>query len=265
MTKPADSSISHRVWHTGSTDETANELHTDVTRGLSSENAAERLTRHGPNTLGKTKQRSTLTLLVHQFRSLIVGLLVAAGGVALALGEVVEAFAILIVIVINAVIGFVTEWKAARALEGLRKQAVNVARVLRDGEERQIPGEELVPGDVVLLSAGDRVPSDGRIVEQAQLKVDEAALTGESLHVTKSADAVEDQCFGDAATHGHEAPLGDRVSMVYLGTGVSDGRGNFIVTATGARTELVLRKSRASWDSTSTRKASRCVLFTPVS
>ncbi len=255
MTKPADSSISHRVWHTGSTDETANELHTDVTRGLSSENAAERLTRHGPNTLGKTKQRSTLTLLVHQFRSLIVGLLVAAGGVALALGEVVEAFAILIVIVINAVIGFVTEWKAARALEGLRKQAVNVARVLRDGEERQIPGEELVPGDVVLLSAGDRVPSDGRIVEQAQLKVDEAALTGESLPVTKSADAVEDP----------EAPLGDRVSMVYLGTGVSDGRGNFIVTATGARTELVLRKSRASWDSTSTRKASRCVLFTPVS
>jgi len=203
-------------------------LHSNVARGLGSGDAAERLTRHGPNALGGTQQRSLFTILVHQFRSLIVGLLVAAGGVALALGEIIEAVAILIVIVLNAVIGFVTEWKAARALEGLRKQAVSVARVLRDGEERQIPAEQLVPGDVVLLSAGDRVPSDGRVIEQARLQVDEAALTGESLPVTKSVDAVKDP----------EAPLGDRVSMVHLGTAVSDGRGKFIVTATGARTEM---------------------------
>ena len=228
MTEPAGSSPTHAVWHVRSAGETANELHADLTHGLGSGDAAERLARHGPNALGGTKQRPLSSILVHQFRSLIVGLLVAAGGVALALGEVIEAVAILIVIVLNAAIGFVTEWKAARALEGLRKQAVFVARVLRDGEERQLPAEQLVPGDVVLLSAGDRVPADGRVVEQARLQVDEGALTGESVPVTKSADAVTDP----------EASLGDRVSMVHLGTAVSDGRGRFIVTATGARTEM---------------------------
>jgi Ca2+-transporting ATPase len=216
------------AWHTHSADETANGLHSDVARGLDSKEAAERLIRYGPNDLGATKQRSALTIVVHQFQSLIVGLLVAAGGVALALGEFIEATAILVVIVLNAIIGFVTEWKAARALEGLRKQAVSVARVLRDGQERQIPAEELVPGDVVLLGAGDRVPADGRVIEQARLQVDEAALTGESLPVTKSADRVADP----------EAPLGDRMSMVHLGTAVSDGRARLIVTATGAQTEM---------------------------
>ena len=220
--------MTHPAWHARSADETATELHSDTARGLGSADAAERLTRHGRNALAEAKQRSALTILVHQFRSLIVGLLIAASGVALALGDVIEAIAILVVIVLNAVIGFVTEWKAARALEGLRKQAVSVARVLRDGEEHQIPAEELVPGDVVVLPAGDRVPADGRVIEQARLQVDEAALTGESLPVTKSADPVADR----------EAPLGDRISMVHTGTAVTDGRGRFIVTATGAQTEM---------------------------
>ncbi len=228
MTKPADRPTTDTAWHARSADETASDLRSDVARGLGSGDAAERLTRHGPNALGATKPRASFTILVHQFRSLIVGLLLAAGGVALALGEVIEAVAILVVIVLNAVIGFVTEWKAARALEGLRRQAVSVARVLRDGEERQIPAEELVPGDVVLLGAGDRVPADGRVIEQVRLQVDEAALTGESLPVAKSADAVADP----------EAPLGDRVSMAYLGTAIGDGRGKLIVTSTGAHTEM---------------------------
>jgi len=216
------------VWHALSADEAVAELRSDVARGLGDQDAAERLTRYGPNALGEARRRSAFTLLVRQFRSLIVGLLVAAGGVALALGDFIEAGAIAIVIVLNAVIGFATEWKAAGALEGLRKQSSSVARVLRGGEERQVPSNELVPGDVVLLAAGDRVPADGRVTEHARLQIDEAALTGESLPVTKSDDAVADR----------GAPLGDRTSMVYMGTAVSDGRGRLVVSATGARTEM---------------------------
>ncbi len=216
------------AWHALSADEIAKELHSDVARGLAGTDAAERLARHGPNALAQAKQRSALTILVHQFRSLIVGLLVATGGIALALGDVIEAVAILVVIVLNAVIGFVTEWKAASALESLRKQAVGVARVLRDGEEAQIPAKELVPGDVVLLAAGDRVPADGRVIEQARLQADEAALTGESLPVSKSDGPIADR----------QAPLGDRVNMVHMGTAITDGRGRFLVTATGAQTQM---------------------------
>ena len=219
---------SGEAWHSSSADDAARELNSHVIEGLAEADAVRRLEINGRNVLAKAKQRSLLALIVYQFRSLIVGLLVAAAGVALALGEVVEAIAILVVIVLNALIGFATEWKAASALAGLRKQSVPVARVVRDGAERQLAAEELVPGDIVLLSAGDRVPADGRIVEQAQFQIDEAALTGESLPVTKSA----------AAVVARDAPLGDRVSMAYMGTGVSAGRARFIVTATGPNTEM---------------------------
>jgi len=217
-----------QAWHTLSVEETAQRLRTNVTQGLTRAEAALRHTQQGSNALAGVKQRSALSIFVHQFRSLIVGLLLAAGGVALALGETIEAVAILIVIVVNAVIGFVTEWKAEAALNALRKQAVPVAHVLREGEERQIPAEELVTGDVAILSAGARVPADGRIVENVRLQVEEAALTGESLAVTKTAEPLADR----------DAPLGDRVNMVHLGTAVTDGRGKFIVTATGMLTEM---------------------------
>jgi P-type Ca2+ transporter type 2C len=215
-------------WHARSADETATELRADVVRGLGSDDAAQRLAQQGPNALGLRKQRSAVTILLHQFRSIMVGLLVVATGVAVALGDYTEAVAILVVIVVNAAIGFFTEWQAAKALDGLRKQATSVARVVRDGQERQIPAESLVTGDVVLLHAGDRVPADGRVIEQARLQIDEAALTGESLLAAKSVEAVSDS----------DAPLGDRTSMVHLGTAVGDGRGKFIVTATGADTEM---------------------------
>ena len=215
-------------WHACAADAVAKELRSEIARGLDSADAAERLVSYGRNALAAAKQRSVLAIIIYQFRSLIVGLLVAAAAVALALGEVVEAVSILAVIALNAVIGFATEWKAASALEGLRKQTISVARVLRDGDERQIPAEELVPGDVVLLAAGDRVPGDGRIVEQAQLQVDESALTGESLPVAKSSDPVVDR----------DTPLGDRISMVHMGTAVTEGRARFIVTTTGAQTEM---------------------------
>jgi P-type Ca2+ transporter type 2C len=223
----ANDSISE-AWHTLAVEEAAARLRTDVTRGLSTAEVSLRYSQYGPNTLADIKGRSTLLIFVHQFRSLIVLLLLAAGGVAFALGENVEAAAILIVIVLNAAIGFLTEWKAEQALVGLRKQAVPVAHVVRDGAELQIPAAELVPGDLAILAAGTRVPADGRVVENIRLQVEEAALTGESLAVSKSADPLADD----------DAPLGDRVNMVHMGTAVTDGRARFIVTATGMLTEM---------------------------
>ncbi len=155
-------------------------------------------------------------------------LLIAATAVALALGETIEAIAILVVIVLNAAIGFLTEWKAAQALIALRKQTSAVAQVIRDGEAHQIPAADLVPGDVAVLAAGARIPADGRVIEGVRLQVDEAALTGESHPVTKTPDPLADE----------NAPLGDRLNMAFMGTAVTDGRSRMLVTATGMRTEV---------------------------
>ncbi len=224
----ATSSGPAQAWHALSVEETAQRLRTSVTQGLTRAEAALRYEQQGSNVLAGIKQRSTLSIFVHQFRGLVVMLLLAAGGVALALGENIEAVAILIVIVLNAVIGFVTEWKAEAALDSLRKRTVPVAHVLREGEERQISAEELVTGDVAILNTGARIPADGRIVESVRMQVEEAALTGESIAVTKSAGPLPER----------DAPLGDRVNMVHMGTAVTDGRGRFIVTATGMLTEM---------------------------
>ncbi|MBL8685004.1 MAG: cation-transporting P-type ATPase [Myxococcales bacterium] len=201
---------------------------TDSARGLSSAEAAARLARDGPNSLGRASSRSLLSIVVHQFKSLIVLLLVVASSLALFTGERLQAAAIVVVIVLNAAIGAFTEWKAARALEGLREQADPIARVVRDGVERQLRAAALVVGDVVLLGAGDRVPADGRVSEAAQLLIDESALTGESTAVEK---------FTDGATDTSVA-LGDRTGAVHMATAVTDGRGRFTVTATGVRTEV---------------------------
>ena len=216
------------TWHARPADEAARELGTDLERGLTALEAAARLARHGPNELDATPRTPAWRILLHQFSGLIVILLLAAAGVALLMGELIEAVAILIVIVLNAVIGFATEWKANTALEALRKQVVPVTRVRRDGGESQVEARTLVPGDVVLLAAGDRVPSDGRVAQSVRLQVDESSLTGESVPVTKDpAPVTEDG-----------AALGDRTSMVHLGSVVTDGRGTVIVTATGAATEM---------------------------
>ena len=155
-------------------------------------------------------------------------LLVAATVIAFALGENIEAVAILIVIVLNAGIGFFTEWKAEQALSALQKQSVRVAHVIREGAESEIPAAQLVPGDLIVLAAGARVPADGRIVESARLQIEEAALTGESLAVTKTSEPLQDK----------EAALGDRLNMAFLGTTITDGRGRLLVTATGAHSEV---------------------------
>ena len=216
------------AWHTRSLSDSVRELGSDLARGLTSTEAARRLAADGPNTVAAPTTRSALAMLANQFRSLMVALLVVAGGIALGMGDVIEALAIAVVIVLNAAIGFATERKAAGALARLRSDAVLLARVRRDGHERELPAQALVPGDVVLVAAGDRVPADGRVFEDALLEVDEATLTGESLPVGKSAGPVGDR----------DAAIGDRSSMLYMGTAITSGRGGCLVTTTGAHTEM---------------------------
>ncbi len=221
-------SVASAMWHMRPLAETFDRLQTDGERGLSQSEVTRRLAQYGLNTLSQERERSALSILLAQFRSLIVALLVAATAIAVVMGEGIEAAAILVVIVLNAAIGFFTEWKAQRALSALQKQAVSVAHVVRDGAETEIPAAEIVPGDLVILAAGARVPADGRIVESARLQIEESALTGESLAVTKTTEVLDDK----------DASLGDRLNMAFLGTTITDGRGRLLVTATGARTEV---------------------------
>jgi len=208
--------------------EIAQGLGANSAAGLASGDATARLAKHGANVLDVVKRRSWLAILIHQFRSLIVLLLLVAAAIALAMGDRSESVAILVVIVLNALIGFGTESKAARALDSLRSQAIPVARVRRDGAELQIPARDVVPGDLVLLNAGDRVPADARVVESIELQVDESSLTGESLAVLKTTEPVADAAVA----------LGDRSSMVHMGTTVTAGRGTALVTTTGMATEI---------------------------
>jgi len=217
-----------REWHTYPPDELGALLATDATTGLTQESAEARLLEHGANEIAASRGRSALSVLLAQFRSVIVLLLVAATVLELALDEVVEAIAVLGVIVVNALIGFLTEWSAERSLLALRNQAVPVAHVVRGGTESEIAASRLVPGDVVVLNAGSKVPADGRVVESARLQVQESALTGESEPALKTPELLPDPHLS----------LGDRHNMVFLGSVVTAGRGRMIVTSTGARTQV---------------------------
>lgn len=199
----------------------------DPTAGLSSVEVVQRRTRFGDNALETAHSRAAWRILLDQFKSLVVGLLAAAAVVAWLSGDVTEALAILVVLGLNALIGFVTEWQAGRALNALRQSSHATTRVRRDQREAMIDSAELVPGDVVILNAGDRVPADLRLLEAASLRAEESALTGESVPVEKAVTAV-------AA----DAVLAERHSMLYLGTMIASGRALSMVTAIGAQTEM---------------------------
>jgi P-type Ca2+ transporter type 2C len=219
---------SNEPWHARALEDVERDLDADRHDGLTHEEAERRLERSGPNRLPSPGGRSVWAILGAQFTSLIVLFLVAAAGIAFAFGETVEGFAILVVIAINAVVGFFTELRAEQAIDSLRQQAAPTARVVRDGQERTVDAERIAVGDVVLLGEGDRVPADGRLSESAGLQVQEAALTGESQSVEKDAEGVV------AAS----APIAERKTMAYLGTTVSSGRGRVIVTGIGTDTEV---------------------------
>jgi magnesium-transporting ATPase (P-type) len=199
----------------------------DLREGLSEAEARDRLERLGPNRLARPERPDYLGLAARQFADPLVALLVAAAIVSAGIGEVVEAAVIAAIVVLNAVLGFVQESGAERALVALREQFTHTAWVVRDGRERELAVDELVVGDLVVLREGDRVPADARLSGAERLAVTEAALTGESLPVEKS-----------SAPAPAASPLADRTSMVYAATAVTRGRGTAVVTATGPDTEV---------------------------
>ncbi|MCR9098275.1 MAG: cation-transporting P-type ATPase, partial [bacterium] len=195
--------------------------------GLSQSDAKSRLEEHGENRLEEATRRSGWRIFIAQFKSLIFAILFAAAALSFIFSEVVQGIAILVAIAINAAIGFVTELRATRSMEALREMERVSARVLRGGEEREIEAAELVPGDIVLLKAGDVVPADIRLVEAGNLRVNESALTGESVPRGKTTDPIEG-----------EAEVAERANIVFKGTSISNGSGRGVVFATGMQTEL---------------------------
>lgn len=196
--------------------------------GLSSEEAKSRLQQYGLNELKEGEKRTPLNMLLDQFKDFMIIVLIAAAVISGAIGEAADTIAILVIVVLNAVMGFIQEYRAEKAMEALKMMAAASAAVLRDGHVSNIPASEIAPGDVVILEAGRIVPADLRLIESAQLKVEEAALTGESVPVEKTA----------APLHEEMMPLGDRRNMAYKGTVVSYGRGRGVAVATGMETEL---------------------------
>jgi Ca2+-transporting ATPase len=208
-------------------DQVAGHMKTDPEHGLESREATARLRSHGPNRLTRRRKKSPLTILVHQFKSVIVWLLTAAAALSLVMGDIAEGLAILTVLLINGAIGFFTELRAARSMEALMRIAEVRTRVRRDGRAKVIEAHELVPGDVVILEAGDVVTADLRVCEASNLEVDESVLTGESVPVTKQVEPV-----------GDDASIGDRASMAYKGTAITKGSGEGIVVGTAMSTEI---------------------------
>ncbi|MDD5368324.1 MAG: calcium-translocating P-type ATPase, SERCA-type [Anaerolineaceae bacterium] len=211
-------------------DDVAGQFETHLTHGLTSAEARARLLTHGYNELTEKPRPGFFKLLLEQFSDFLVRILIVAAILSLALGEVVDASAILAIVLLNAILGVVQESKAEQALVALKKMSAPNARVLRDGTEMTIPTRELVPGDVVILEAGNYIPADLRLFECMNLKVEEASLTGESVPVNKDARVVLDR----------DIPIGDRKNSAFMSTLVTYGRGRGLVTATGMHTQIGL-------------------------
>ncbi|MFI7413410.1 cation-translocating P-type ATPase [Streptomyces sp. NPDC049627] len=211
--------------------EVATRLGVDPATGLSMGEAAVRAAAFGPNKLAEPARRPEWLKFLDQFRNWLIGILLIAAVVAGAIGDVKDALVITVVLQINAVLGYLQERRAERSMEALRRMLVPTARARRDGGEREVEAHTLVPGDIVLLEAGDRVPADGRLTVAESVEVAEAALTGESQPVAKSATAVGPTASGTV-------PLAERTSMLFMNTALTRGRAEMIVTATGMRTEL---------------------------
>ncbi|MDY7076850.1 MAG: cation-translocating P-type ATPase [Chloroflexota bacterium] len=218
------------LWYSRTVQEVAESLKTDLETGLSEAEAKTRLARSGPNELAERPRPGFWQLLLGQFNNFIIIILIVSAAVSFLLGEVVEAGAIMAIVILNAVLGVIQESRAEEALAALKKMAAPEAQVLRGDHRVIIPARELVPGDVVFLEAGNYIPADLRLVEGFNLKIDEASLTGESVPVEKAASAKLSE----------DAPLGDRINSAFMGTTVTYGRGAGIVVATGMQTQIGL-------------------------
>ncbi len=213
--------------HSQSTEEVVAAFHTS-TRGLTDDEARRRLDQYGPNELPQAEGTTPWAILAAQFKNVLIIILLIATVLSAFLGEVLESIVIAIIVLFAILLGFVQEFRAERAMEGLRRMTAPMATVLRGGHEHEIPSRELVPGDLILIAAGSRIPADGRLIEAASLKLNEAALTGESLPVEKHTDTLPDP----------DLAVGDRRNLVFSGTDVAYGRGRALIVATGTDTEF---------------------------
>lgn len=202
-------------------------LKTDIKQGLKEADAAKRLTKFGANKLPEEKLPTWINFIADQFKSPLIFILCGAGAISLILGELIDFWIILVTLLINVSIGFFQEYKANDTLKRLKELVHLKARVIREGYEKEIDVENIVPGDIVVFEAGNKISCDGRIIEANNLSIIEAALTGESLPSDKSINLVSEK-----------SPLADRENMIYMGTQVATGKGRAIVTATGPKTEL---------------------------
>ena len=227
VASPIAAQPNQEAWHSRSSEEVLGRLGSAAT-GLSAQEAAQRLAMNGPNELKEGKRISPLQILLGQFKSLIIWILIAAGVISGLLGEGVDAIAILAIVVLNAAIGFYQEFNAEKSIAALKKLTAPQAKVRRDGDVISIPASGIVVGDTLTLEAGDLVGADARLLTAASLKCIEATLTGEAEAETKRPATLE---RGDV-------PLGDRENMVYMGTSVVAGTGQAVVVATAMNTEL---------------------------
>jgi P-type Ca2+ transporter type 2C len=222
------------IWHSISIEDTLHTLNS-TQKGLSSEDAEERLTHFGKNKLKEQKKKSLVLVFLQQFNNFVVFILIAAAIISLAIWwffgqeveHLVDAGIILLIVIANAVLGFVQEYRAEKAMEALKKLSAAKAIVVRNGKQQEIDARDLVPGDIVLLKEGKRVPADCRIIESVNLRIDEASLTGESVPVAKHVKPLSEKL-----------PLGDQKNMGFMNTLVSYGRGTAIITGTGMQTEF---------------------------
>jgi Ca2+-transporting ATPase len=215
-------------WYAISSELCATRLNTHTEIGLSDENVRDRFAAQGPNELPEAQPPSLLRLFLSQFTSVIVWVLIGAAIISGLLEDWLDAAAILTIVLLNGLLGFVQEFRAERSLAALRKMSVATARVIRDGVLRSIPARELVSGDVIILEAGDRIPADARLIYAANFQVQEASLTGESTPVQKHAGVIA----------GADVPLADRINMAFMGTIAVSGKARALVVATALRTEL---------------------------
>jgi Ca2+-transporting ATPase len=216
------------AWTSLEINEVLKQLGTDPETGLSSEEAKKRLSTYGPNKLEEQEGPNPIAIFLSQFTDIMVIILLIASAISFFMGDVKETIAILVIVILNAILGFTQEYRAERALMALKQLAAPIAKVKRDGKVQEIPAEELVPGDIVLLEAGTRVQADLRLIKAINLRTDEAPLTGESTPVDKKAEAVLPP----------NTPVSDQINMAFMGTSVTYGRGIGVVVETGMRTQL---------------------------
>ncbi len=241
-----------RPWHQRDVQDLLQEHAVDPDHGLSHDEVALRQDRHGPNQLQSQTLRSPWRLLLAQFTDFMVLVLLVAAVVSGVIGDLIDTVAILVIVVLNAVIGFVQSWRADRAIAALKKLAAAQATVRRGGESQVVPASALVPGDIVLLDAGRQIPADLRLIQVAQMQVDESALTGESITVAKHTATLPD---------GASNALGDQLNMAFKGTAVTTGRGHGLVVATGMATELGKVAQLLDQDDRSTPLQNRLAAF----